>query len=152
MNPVETLIARAGAWRGSNTLHDPVTGQPEESPSTLVVTPVLGGRFVRLDSTWSHQGTPQEGSLLIGFDPKSGAVSGHWVDSWHMGRLVLACRGVGSPDGVIALRGSFAAPPGPEWGWRIDVAAVGEGLKVLHTCIDPDEAETVAAECLYQRA
>jgi hypothetical protein len=51
--------------------------QPEESPSTVTVTPTLGGRFVRVDYTWGYQGKPQEGSVLIGFDPKSGEVSGH---------------------------------------------------------------------------
>jgi hypothetical protein len=52
MNPVEALVAGAGSWRGENTLQDPHTGKPEESPSTLTVTPVLGGRFVRIDHTW----------------------------------------------------------------------------------------------------
>ena len=45
---------------------------------TLSVTPVLGGRFIRVDYTWGYQGKPQEGALLVGFDPKSGEVSGHW--------------------------------------------------------------------------
>ena len=47
MNPVEALTAAAGQWSGTNTLQDPNTGKPEESPSTVTVTPVLGGRFVR---------------------------------------------------------------------------------------------------------
>ena len=68
MNPVEGLAALAGNWSGTNTLQDPNTGKPEESPSTVTVTPILGGRFVRLDYTWGYQGTPQEGSLLVGFD------------------------------------------------------------------------------------
>ena len=38
MNPVETLTALAGNWRGANTLQDPNTGEPEESPSTVTVT------------------------------------------------------------------------------------------------------------------
>jgi hypothetical protein len=77
VNPVEALTAVAGQWNGSNTLQDPNTGKPEESPSTATLAPVLGGRFVRLDYTWGYQGKPQEGSLLVGFEPKSGEVSGH---------------------------------------------------------------------------
>ena len=152
MNPVETLTARAGTWHGTNTLQDPTTGEPEESPSTLVVTPVVGGRFVRLDSTWIHRGTPQEGSLLVGFDPSSGEVSGHWVDTWHMGRQVLACLGSPPGDGSIALRGSFPAPPGPDWGWRIDLAPEGDGLRITHTCIPPGEEGSLAVEALYHPA
>jgi hypothetical protein len=43
VNPDEALAACAGSWRGANTLQDPNTGRPEESPSTVTVTPVLGG-------------------------------------------------------------------------------------------------------------
>jgi hypothetical protein len=122
VNPVETLAALAGNWSGTNTLQDPNTGKPEESPSTVAVTPLLGGRFVRLDYTWGYQGKPQEGSLLVGFEPKTGEVSGHWLDTWHMGRKVLACIRTAS-DGPIAVRGSYAAPPGPDWGWWIRAGA-----------------------------
>jgi hypothetical protein len=45
---------------------------------------VLGGRFVRLDCTRGHRDKPHEGSLLVGFAPKTGEVSGHWIDTWHM--------------------------------------------------------------------
>src|SRR4051812_34251791 len=113
MNPIDALTAAAGQWLGTNTLQDPNTGKPEETPSTATVTPVLGGRFIRVDYTWSYQGKPQEGSLLVGFDPESGEVSGHWIDTWHMGRKVLACVGA-TADGAISVKGSYAAPPGPD--------------------------------------
>src|SRR3954447_22519485 len=136
MNPVEALAACAGGWHGANTLQDPNTGQPEESPSTVTVTQVLGCRFVRLDYTWGYQGKPQEGSLLVGFDPQSGAASGHWADTWHMGRLVMSCVGK-AEGGVIAVRGSYAAPPGPDWGWRIEIAPGAHALRITHTNIFP---------------
>lgn len=151
MNPVATLAALAGRWRGTNTLHDPGTGRPEESPSELVLTPAIGVRFVRLDYTWVHRGSPQEGSLLIGFDPEAGEASGHWVDSWHMGPKALACRGAAPVDGVISLHGSWAAPPGPDWGWRIDLAPEGDGLRITHTVIDAEGTEDRAVEAHYRR-
>src|SRR5262249_20955810 len=49
---LEGLTTRAEDGRGTNRLRDPNTGEPEESPSTLTVTPVRGGRFVRLDCNW----------------------------------------------------------------------------------------------------
>ena len=151
MNPVDALAAVAGNWRGTNTLQDPNTGKPEESPSTVTVTPVLGGRFVRLDYTWGYQGKPQEGSLLVGFDPKSGEVSGHWIDTWHMGREVLACAGTAA-DGTIAVRGSYAAPPGPDWGWRIEITPGADALRITHTNIDADGTEDLAVEGVYSRS
>src|SRR3954464_6770133 len=105
MNPIDALTAAAGQWLGTNTLQDPNTGKPEESPSTVTVTPVLGGRFVRLDYTWGYQGNPQEGSLLVGFDPKTAEVSGHWIDTWHMGRKGMDLLGTG--HGTIAIKGSY---------------------------------------------
>nr|WP_303652697.1 DUF1579 family protein [Paludisphaera mucosa] len=149
---MESLAGDAGEWSGTNTLQDPNTGKPEESPSTAGLTPVLGGRFVRLDYTWAYQGKPQEGSLLIGFDPESAEASGRWVDTWHMGRKVLDCHGTASADGAVVLRGSFAAPPGPDWGWRIEVASGGDGLRIKHVVIDPDGKEDPAAEGVYPRS
>lgn len=144
MDPIEALTSVKRAWSGTNTLQDPITGKPEESSSTVAITPVLAGRFVRLDYTWAYQGAPQEGSILIGFD--AGEVSAHWIDAWHMGRKVMACAGTAA-DGVITVRGSFAAPPGPDWGWRIAITT--SPLRITHTNIHPDGEEDLAAEGVY---
>lgn len=152
MSVLDPLIACAGSWRGTNRLHDPNTGQPEDSPSTVAVTPLLGGRFVRLDYSWSYQGKPQEGSLLIGFDRKAETLTAHWIDSWHMGDKVLASSGP-VPDGpTIALRGSWAFPPGPDWGWRTDVTP-GDTLRIVMWNVWPDgNREDLAVEASYTRA
>lgn len=152
MNPLESFAAITGSWSGSNTLQAPNTGQPEESPSTAMVTPVLGGRFVRVDYTWGYQGKPQEGSLLLGYDPQSGDVSGHWIDTWHMGRKAMNCLGASTADDTIAIRGSYAAPPGPDWGWRIEIATGDGTLQIAHTNIDPEGKGELAAEGLYSRS
>ena len=108
MTQLERLAGCAGRWQGSNRLHDPHTGRPEDSASTAVLATLLGGRFLRLDYTWSYQGTPQEGSLLVGFQSGPGKATVHWIDSWHMADAVLACEGAVEPDGTIAVRGSYA--------------------------------------------
>ena len=149
MNPVEALIASAGSWIGTNTLQDPNTGKPEESPSKVTITPMLGDRFVRIDYTWGYQGKPQEGSLLLGFDPKSNETSGHWIDSWHMGRKVLACIGSGIADPFISVTGSYPAPTGPDWGWRIEIAT--NPLRIKHTNIEPNGQQDLAVEAVYSR-
>ncbi|MGC8640332.1 MAG: DUF1579 family protein [Isosphaeraceae bacterium] len=153
MSVLHGLLSCAGAWRGTNTLHDPNSGRPDESPSELTVTPVLGGKFIRLDYTWAHQGEPQEGSLLLGFDPKIGEVSGHWIDTWHMGRKIMACKGPTPIGGTISVEGSYSVPPGPDWGWRIEITPQdGQSIRVAHFNVDPDEKEEPAVEATYARA
>lgn len=154
MSPVEMLAALAGTWRGTSTLQDPNTGKPDESPSTLTVMPVLAGRFVRLDYTWVYRQKPQEGSLLIGFDDPSQAVSAYWIDSWHMGNKAMTCGGTANEPGV-SVRGTYAAPPGPDWGWRIDVVPEHDGLRVVMFNIYPVEdggKEELAVTANYVRA
>ena len=153
MNRLDRLAGCLGRWQGSNRLHDPHTGKPEDSASTAVLTPLLGGRFIRLDYDWSYQGAPQEGSLLIGCQCESGQATAHWIDSWHMSDAVMACEGAVEPDGTIAVRGSYAAPPGPDWGWRIAIRpADGSELHVIMHNVTPDGQEALAVEAAYARA
>jgi hypothetical protein len=152
MSVLHGLTACAGAWRGKNTLHDSNAGRPDESTSELSVTPVLGGKFMRLDYTWAHQGEPQEGSLLLGFDPKAGLVSGYWIDTWHMGRKVMACQGSTPEGGTISVQGSYAAPPGSDWGWRIEITPEnGQTIRIAHFNVDPDGNEEPTVEASYSR-
>lgn len=150
MNALEKLIGCAGNWRGANTLQDPTTGAPEESQATAVVTPLLGGRFVRFDYTWQYQGAPQEGSILFGCDTKAHTLTAHWIDSWHMGNKAMACEGPVQDSGKLSVRGSYAAPPGPDWGWRIDVTP-GDDLRMEMVNIWPDGREDAAVEASYTR-
>lgn len=148
----EKLAACGGSWSGTNRLQDPNANAPEDSPSTLVLTPILKNRFLRLDYTWGYQGDPQEGSLWIGGDKKGHEVTAHWIDTWHMSHGVMACRGTVREDGSISVRGSYAAPPGPDWGWRIDVhPGDGRTLRVVMFNVTPEGQEDLAVEASYQR-
>ena len=152
MSILDALAACAGSWRGTNTLQDPHNNIAEESAATATVTPVLGGRFVRLDYTWGYQGKPQEGSLLIGFDTQADTVTAHWIDTWHMSDKVMACTG-SSPSGpTLAVLGSYAAPPGPDWGWRIEITPGDSQLRLVMVNIWPEGKEDLAVEATYTRA
>ena len=152
MSALDRLAACAGRWRGSNRLHDPHTGKPEDSTSTAVLTALLGGRFVRLDYGWSYRGAPQEGSLLIGHQAGHGRATAHWIDSWHMSDVVMACEGAVEADGTVAVRGGYAAPPGPDWGWRIVVRPADPALHVVMRNVTPDGEEALAVEATFERA
>ncbi len=153
MHALDRLAACAGRWRGSNRLHDPHTGKPEDTDSTAVLATLLGGKFIRLDYTWSYRGAAQEGSLLIGYQSEPGKATAHWIDSWHMSDGVMACEGAVEDDGSIAVRGSYAAPPGPDWGWRIVLRpADGSGLHIIMYNVTPDGREVLAVEATFARA
>lgn len=152
MSALEGLAACAGQWQGTSTLEDPHSGIADESPSTATVAPVLGGRFVRIDYTWSYGGKPQEGSLLLGYQPKLETATGHWIDSFHNGDKVMVCAATIPEDGPFSVRGSYAAPPGPDWGWRIDVLPEGDTLRIVHYNVWPEGKEELAVESRYTRA
>ena len=151
MSALEGLIACAGTWQGTSTLQDPHSGMDDTAPSTATVTPVLGGRFVRIDYTWSYGGNGQEGSLLVGLQKKAGTATAHWIDSFHNGEKVMACTGSVSDDGTVTVRGSYAAPPGPDWGWLIAITP-GETLRIVHHNVWPEGKEELAVESSYTRA
>jgi hypothetical protein len=151
MDPFDALRAAAGNWRGTSTLQDPHAGVADESPSTATVVPTQDG--ARLAYTWSYRGEPQEGSILFGTD--GAAVTARWADTWHTGNRPMVCSGP-TPDGrTLSVRGTYAAPPGPDWGWRIDVLPGGEALRVVMHNTWPEERggrEDLAVEAVYARA
>ena len=147
MPGLDILLACAGHWTGINHLQVSPDAPGEDSRSTLDVGLALGGRFVHVDQRWSYRGTVQQGTLLLGFDPESEVATIHWIDTWHMGHKVMACSGrLADNGGGIDARGTYAAPPGPDWGWRIAIDAVPKTRIDIHMFnINPaDGAEQVA--------
>jgi hypothetical protein len=153
MSPLHPLARCAGTWRGTSTLQDPHAGIPAESPSAASVSAVPGG--VRLYYTWSYQGKPQQGSILISTDDEGGAVTARWTDTWHTGNQSMACSGPKPSGCTLSVRGTYAAPPGPDWGWRINITPDGDKLRIVMHNVWPQEQggkEELAVEAVYERA
>jgi hypothetical protein len=149
MNPLDTLTACAGNWLGTSTLQDTHAGSAETAPSAVTVTPGPDGQ-VRLEYTWAYQGRPQHGSLLLRRD--GATVTATWMDSWHTGGQPMACAGPLGP--ALSVRGSYAAPPGPDWGWRIDLVIDCDTLRLVMFNVWPVEQggkEELAVEAVYTR-
>ncbi len=150
---LERLIASAGTWQGTSTLQDPGHIEPDSSPSMLTVTPLLDGRFVRMEYTWSYRGAPHAGSLLVGHQKKGATVSMHWIDSWHNSDNVMAMAGRAETSTLLTAQGTYAAPPGPDWGWKIAVTPELDGrLRIVMYNISPEGQEFLAVEGEYARA
>jgi hypothetical protein len=151
MNLLDALRAAAGTWRGTSTLRDPHAGVADDSPSTAPVAPDPDG--ARLDYTWSYRG-PAAARL----DPvRHRQLGDHRALDRHLAHRQPA-------DGLLrpelgrtdALRaGHPRRPPGPDWGWRIDVTPGGETPRVVTHNVWPQEQggkEELAVEAVYARA
>ena len=71
-----------------------------------------------------------------------------------MGDKAMVCAGP-RPDALtLAVQGSYAAPPGPDWGWRIEITPEPAGaLRIKMYNIWPGGAqEALAAEATYTRS
>jgi hypothetical protein len=151
MGALDQLLNAAGSWRATYKLRDPGNAFSGDSDSTAHVAAVLGGRFVRIDYTWSDKGTPQEGSILAGWEKSSGAVTMVWIDSWHNSDRIMVLSGVVSDDGTLDARGSYTAPPGPDWGWRTQLFATEDVLSMVMFNVSPEGREDLAVDAQYKR-
>ncbi|HVJ81050.1 MAG TPA: DUF1579 family protein [Planctomycetia bacterium] len=150
MNPIERLAAAAGEWTGRNILQDPHSGLPDETAATAAIVPIIGGRFVRIDYTWSYRGQPQSGCLILGHDGV--AATGCWMDSWHMGRVAMLCRGEPGPEDRLSLFGTYPAPPDPDWGWRTSIYADEAKFGFMMDNVDPAGNASLAVTAEFERA
>lgn len=145
-----------GEWVGSYDLYfEP--GPPVSSSSTEgTVTLVAKGSAVAMTSTWEFQGKPHESVMIVINKPELGDPDIVWIDSFHTGGRFQLFRGVEPPDevppGAVCALGSYPAPTGPDWGWRILLSA--ESPDVLHVTmynITPDGEEVIAVDSRYRR-
>lgn len=141
----------SGEWKGTKRLYLGGEAGPEKnSGSRLTIAMAARGTLLLLDYTWKFDGDPQEGVLLLGYDAAQNAATAAWGDSWHMSQNIMHCVGT-IEDRVFNVRGTYAAPPGPDWGWRIVLTILTEqSISIVMHNISPDTPE--AKEDLAVRA
>lgn len=123
----ESFAPAIGAWTGEKELY--LSSNLDDvrlCNATLNASAVAKGGFLALAYTWSYKSEPQEGLILFGVDAKRGLASGAWVDSWHQHGSVMSLSGRVGAEGEADMSGSYPAPPGPDWGWRIVVKVPAE--------------------------
>ena len=142
-----------GNWSGTNLLRLSWIDPPDHvSPGTMSVVPVAKGKFLSFSYNWSHEEVGQEGLLLVGYDEKKAQATAAFVDSWHMSATVMPFTGSIDDQGVINLLGSYEAPPGPDWGWRIVITASNDALRMVMYNITPEGEEDLAVDAKYRRS
>ena len=144
--------ALIGTWEGTKLLYMAPPPEPAvSSPSKLSVRPIAGGSFLEFTYNWTFEGAEQSGVLLFGYDEQNSA-SAAWVDSFHMSSKIMSCIGTAA-GGSADLRGSYEAPPGPDWGWRIIIRSVSAtGLQIVMHNISPEGQEDLAVQIDYTRS
>ena len=151
MSVLNTLASCAGSWRGNTKLQDPMNNVADESQTMATITRVLKGKFVRFDYTWDYKGDPQEGSILFGYTHSSDEVTAYWADTWHMGNLVMECRGAGFDEHSLSVFGTYEAPPGPDWGWRTKMTLDVDTLRMEMFNVSPEGQEELAVRSSWSR-
>lgn len=149
----QRLTDLVGDWKGTNRLHVPWMAVPLlESDSTAVVRTKMNGQFLSVEYTWSYQGEPQEGMLVLGCDADSTAVQAVWTDSWHSKDVLMLCNGGWSDDGVISVMGRYSVPDNPDWGWRTEIApASANSFRYVMYNVTPEGEEQIAVETDFER-
>ena len=140
----------AGNWQGTNQLWFEPDAPVRESAATAVFQLTAQGKFAALHYTWAYDGQPQNGLLLFGANGQQ--VDAAWVDSWHMQDAMMHCTGNIQPDDAISVLGSYAAPPGPDWGWRMTVRPLpnDQFTLTMHN-ISLEGEEMPAVEVVFSR-
>lgn len=146
------LGSLAGQWTGINKLWfmpgDPV----RESESECSVTFGAAGTVALISYTWDYEGQSQEGVMMVRAESGTEDVQVSWIDTWHTQSKFMSFEPEEGVEGMVAVRCSYAAPPGPDWGWRImiDSDDADEFHIVMHN-IMPDGKEMLAVDARYAR-
>lgn len=149
MSIPDRIAELTGNWTGSSKLWLSPDAPARESASTAVVKLAAKGCCLAVEYTWAFEGKEQEGLLVLGPGGKPGSLSGVWIDSWHMSDMFMTLTG-GIEDGSrISVLGSYAAPPGPDWGWRVAIEPGTDTFKLLMFNVSPEGVEALAVEAVY---
>lgn len=146
------LMEYDGEWSGINQLwvrpEDPV----RQSEASASIELAANDCFALIKYTWSDLGEPQDGVLLVRLARDLSPLDMVWIDSWHTGGKFMEFRGEEGQDGCISALGSYPAPPGPDWGWRIILAADSNAaFQIIMYNISPDGDEALAVRAQFTR-
>jgi hypothetical protein len=148
MSRQEFLAALVGDWEGVYKLWLEPGVLRGESPARGTVRPALEGQYVVHDYAWADEGTPQQGTMLLGTDCDGGWQMA-WIDTWHTGRSIMPCKGEAGPDATVT--GSYGGDR-ETWGWRTTLTMPdSDHLIVTAWNISPQGQADKATETIYGR-
>jgi len=153
MSVPKILESLVGKWRGTNRLHTPwIEENPvRESVSIAVVELTARGRFLKIEYDWTFDEALQEGLILIGDEKDSDLIKAFWIDSWHLSDKFMVSEGR-LEGGAISLKGFYAVPDHPDWGWRTIIEPEkASSFRIIMYNVSPEGEETLAVEMELKR-
>ena len=144
------LAGMEGRWKGTNWLQVSPDQDAITSLSRADVKIAAKGRFVVISYEWAIEQEQHDGMLVCPCQQGDMSPSA-WLDSWHTPDGIMACQS--HIDGSqILLQGSYPAPSGPDWGWKILVETpTRKSLKIQMTNVSPSGEEYLAVVLGYER-
>lgn len=158
MNSPSILSNLPGEWTGENHLWLSPEEPARISECSASVSKTSRNQALCIQYAWYAHSGLQEGLLLLGFGGpvhENGLTLGIeavWIDSFHTNSRFMICKGSLQQDGAVSIQGSYAAPPGPDWGWRIFVDPGSAGVfRVAMYNISPEGKEDLAVKMELSR-
>lgn len=154
MSVPEMLVKLAGKWHGINRLH--TVWIPEnpirETASKATVEMTARGRFLMIEYDWAFEAAEQEGLILVGNEQDSDLIKAFWIDSWHLSDKFMVSEGRRKNGAAISLKGYYAVPDHPDWGWRTVIETVdNDSFKITMYNVSPEGEESLAVEMDFNR-
>lgn len=154
MSVPEILEKLVGKWRGTNRLHTTwIAENPvRETNSQALVELTARGRFLKIEYEWTFDDAVQEGLMLIGNEKDFESIKAFWIDSWHLSDKFMVSEGRRDTSETISLKGFYAVPDHPDWGWKTIIEATHENsFKIVMYNVTPDGEESLAVEMELKR-
>lgn len=90
--------------------------------------------------------------MILGQESQQKVVNAVWFDTWHLSEQFMVCEGSVDDHGEVNIQGTYAAPPGPDWGWQIAIEPKNQdqlGLRMYN--ITPAGEKMLAVQINYSR-
>jgi hypothetical protein len=150
MEPLLLQGKLLGEWMGTNQLWLSPGERPHESKSTAFVSTAAQSQFINIAYTWAIENEPQDGLIICRSEIGEESSRSVWLDSWHMRNEIMLCKATMDEKGVVSLKGSYPAPPGTDWGWRIEIGHLdNSSFEIRMINITPEGQEALAVLSQY---
>jgi hypothetical protein len=103
--PHAELAKRAGSWTTHFKMRMDPNGPWEEFDGTTEAKPILDGRYLEEDVTFSMMGMPMHGMQILGYDNMTGEYISLWADS--MSTWWTTSSGKKDAKGAIDFKGTM---------------------------------------------
>lgn len=152
MDNKDHVASLVGRWSGNNRLWFNPADPAIESPTAAAVALIGREQFLEVRYTWTFEEQTQDGLLVLRLGEGDAPTDAFWLDSFHTGGGFMAFSRAADPSALVSVLGSYPAPEGPDWGWRIALHADGpDAWRLVMYNIMPGGPEMLAVEARYTR-